>query len=174
MSEAETEQEEQSEKTIRSPRAALSTNPNDMQEVTELFDKIRKNRLRLNSDKPSSATTTTGSKKGKGDESLAREFDDYLHTVMDSLSKQLGKELTQTQKQIEVLKSKFFLIDVCFEKAVESLSMTLQREPDNELFKIFHCLRHLVCTSFVTMSQYQNNVATEIQDAKTMYEGSLQ
>ena len=44
---------------------------------------------------------------------------------MDSLSKQLGKELTQTEKQIEVLKSKFFLIDVCFEKGVESLSMHL-------------------------------------------------
>ena len=50
VSEAETEQEEQSQR-AKSPRMAVSVNPNDMQEVTELFDKIRKNRLELNSDK---------------------------------------------------------------------------------------------------------------------------
>ena len=40
---------------------------------------------------------------------------------MESLGKQLGRDLSKTQKQVEVLKSKFFLIDVCFEKAVDSL-----------------------------------------------------
>ena len=44
VSEAETEQEEQSQK-VKSPRMAISANPNDMQEVTELFHRIRKNRL---------------------------------------------------------------------------------------------------------------------------------
>ena len=41
---------------------------------------------------------------------------------MESLSNQLGKSLTEPEKKIEVLKSKFFLIDVCFEKAVEILA----------------------------------------------------
>ena len=45
---------------------------------------------------------------------------------MGSLANQLGKSLSQTEKQIEVLKSKFFLIDVCFEKAVEILSVTFE------------------------------------------------
>ena len=30
--------------------------------------------------------------------------------------------MTATEKKIEVFKSKFFLTDVCFEKAVETLS----------------------------------------------------
>ena len=71
---------------------------------------------------------------------------------MDSLSKQLGRDLSKTQKQIEVLKSKFFLIDVCFEKAVESMSLLANTEVEIKLNKIFNFLRNLVCTSFVTMS----------------------
>lgn len=52
---------------------------------------------------------------------MATEFEGYLKTVMESLSNQLGKDLNDTEKRIEVLKSKFFLTDVCFEKAVEIL-----------------------------------------------------
>ena len=106
-------------------------------------------------------------------ENLAREFDGYLRTVMESLSKQLGKDMTQTEKQIEVLKSKFFLIDVCFEKSVESLGLCMPKGCCNELVKIFNNLRHLVCTSFVTMSQYQLSVASDILDVKNIYDESL-
>ena len=60
------------------------------------------------------------------DEILAKEFEGYLETVMSSLANQLGKKLSDTEKNIEVLKSKFFLIDVCFEKAVEVLSVTFE------------------------------------------------
>ena len=71
---------------------------------------------------------------------------------MESLGKQLGRDLSKTQKQVEVLKSKFFLIDVCFEKAVDSLQQLAATEAEIKLSKIFNYIRNLVCTSFVAMS----------------------
>lgn len=62
-----------------------------------------------------------------------REFESYLQTVMESLVNQLGKDLTETDKRVEVLKSKFFLIDVCFEKAVEVLALNLPKGYDNSV-----------------------------------------
>ena len=59
---------------------------------------------------------------------MATEFEGYLHTVMESLTNQLGKDLSETEKKIEVLKSKFFLTDVCFEKAVDVLGGILSTE----------------------------------------------
>ena len=86
-----------------------------------------------------------------------REFEGYLQTVMESLVNQLGKDLTETDKKIEVLKSKFFLIDVCFEKAVEVLALNLPKGYDNSVVRLFTSLRNQICTSFVTMSQMQSS-----------------
>jgi hypothetical protein len=57
------------------------------------------------------------------DKKLASEFDNHLKTVMLNLSNALrSPELTVKEKNAEVLKSKFFLYDVCFEKAISYLS----------------------------------------------------
>jgi hypothetical protein len=50
---------------------------------------------------------------------LASEFDNHLKTVMLNLSNSLrSQELSVKEKNSEVLKSKYFLYDVCFEKAI--------------------------------------------------------
>ena len=41
----------------------------------------------------------------KEDQNLMREFEGYLQTVMESLVNQLSKDLSETDKRIEVLKS---------------------------------------------------------------------
>lgn len=57
------------------------------------------------------------------DKKLASEFDNHLKTVMLNLSNALrSSELTVKEKNSEVLKSKFFLYDVCFEKAIQYLN----------------------------------------------------
>ena len=57
------------------------------------------------------------------DKKLASEFDNHLKTVMLNLSNALrSAELTVKEKNAEVLKSKFFLYDVCFEKAIQYLT----------------------------------------------------
>ena len=88
----------------------------------------------------------------KEDQSLASEFEGYLQTVMESLANQLGNNLTSTEKQIEVLKSKFFLTDVCFDKAVELLTITFSRMPEKKILPLFNNLRNQICTSYVAMS----------------------
>jgi hypothetical protein len=56
------------------------------------------------------------------DKRLASEFDQHLKTVMLNLSNALrSPELTVKEKNAEVLKSKFFLYDVCFEKGIQYL-----------------------------------------------------
>ena len=57
-----------------------------------------------------------------------------------------------------MLKSKFFLIDVCFEKAVDCLN-----GQDILLTKVFAMIRQLVCTTFVALSkQLEQAVLCEI------------
>ena len=57
------------------------------------------------------------------DKKLASEFDNHLKTVMLNLSNALrSTDLTVKEKNAEVLKSKFFLYDVCFEKAIQYLT----------------------------------------------------
>ena len=81
---------------------------------------------------------------------LAAEFEGYLQTVMESLANQLGKSLTPTEKRIEVLKSKFFLTDVCFEKAIDILTQILargvsssqQQDPHKKFVAVFNNLRN--------------------------------
>ena len=54
------------------------------------------------------------------DKKLASEFDNHLKTVMLNLSNALrSQELTVKEKNAEVLKSKYFLYDVCFEKSIQ-------------------------------------------------------
>lgn len=56
------------------------------------------------------------------DKKLAAEFDNHLKTIMLNLANALkDTNLTIKEKNAEVLKSKFFLYDVCFEKAIEYL-----------------------------------------------------
>lgn len=78
----------------------------------------------------------------KEDLSLASEFDGYLQTVQESLTNQLGNNLTSTEKQIEVLKSKFFLTDVCFEKSVDILTQTFSKTSEKRLVPLFNNLRN--------------------------------
>jgi hypothetical protein len=57
------------------------------------------------------------------DKKLANEFDSHLKTVMLNLSNALrSPELSLKEKNAEVLKSKYFLYDVCFEKALTYVS----------------------------------------------------
>ena len=72
---------------------------------------------------------------------------------MESLVNQLSKDLSETEKRVEVLKSKFFLIDVCFEKAIDVLSINYNKGHENKMVQLFTQLRNQICTSFVTMSQ---------------------
>lgn len=58
------------------------------------------------------------------DKRLASEFDSHLKTVMLNLSNALkSQELSVKEKNAEVLKSKYFLYDVCFEKAIQFMTM---------------------------------------------------
>lgn len=81
---------------------------------------------------------------------------------MESLANQLGKTLTETEKKIEVLKSKFFLTDVCFEKAVDTLTLLLRGSTDKKLIPLFNNLRNQICTSYVAMSQMQLTLASDL------------
>ena len=57
------------------------------------------------------------------DKKLATEFDNHLKTIMLNLSNALrNTELSVKEKNAEVLKSKFFLYDVCFEKAIANIA----------------------------------------------------
>jgi hypothetical protein len=57
------------------------------------------------------------------DKRLANEFDSHLKTVMLNLSNALrSQELSLKEKNAEVLKSKYFLYDVCFEKAIQYMT----------------------------------------------------
>ena len=86
---------------------------------------------------------------------------------MESLTNQLGKDLSETEKRIEVLKSKFFLTDVCFEKAVDIVGTILTSEPQkHSLVQLFTNLRNMICTSYVTMSQIQGELASSVSLAK--------
>ena len=96
---------------------------------------------------------------------------------MESLENQLEKNLTQTEKRIEVLKSKFFLTDVCFEKAIDILAQLLGKgatvEPHKNLVAVFNNLRNQICTSYVTMSQMQSAVAQDLTSVKESYEQAI-
>ena len=127
-----------------------------MQDVTELFEQLRRYKLdganatlaTLNSLQCTACLNKQKKKPNekylkREDEILAREFEGYLTTVMDSLANQMGKSLTAPEKRIEVLKSKFFLTDVCFEKAVEILASTFgNKGAENQLVSLFTSLRN--------------------------------
>ena len=57
-----------------------------------------------------------------------------------------------TQRSIEVVKSKFFLLDVCFEKALNFMGQGYARGCDNKYVVVLDELRRLVCTHFVTLA----------------------
>ena len=105
---------------------------------------------------------------------MATEFEGYLHTVMESLTNQLGKDLSETEKKIEVLKSKFFLTDVCFEKAVDVLGGILSSELQKySLVQLMTNLRNMICTSYVTMSQIQGELVVDVNQAKASLNNTL-
>jgi hypothetical protein len=65
-------------------------------------------------------------KNASYDKKLAAEFDNHLKTVMLNLSNSLkNTDLSVREKNAEVLKSKFFLYDVCFEKSIKYLSQEI-------------------------------------------------
>ena len=80
-----------------------------MAEVTELFEQIRRYKLEnqsyaaLNSLNCTACLNSHRKKASerhikKEDSSLVREFEGYLQTVMNSLSNQLSKNLSPTEK----------------------------------------------------------------------------
>jgi len=86
------------------------------------------------------------------DKKLANEFDSHLKTVMLNLSNALrSQELSLKEKNAEVLKSKYFLYDVCFEKALSFLSTnkTAQEQPVSQ---VLDQIRQGTCACFVYMS----------------------
>lgn len=154
----------------------------DLHEVTELFEQIRKYRTESYSHISSLQCTTCAAKHRKltdkqvlrEDQGLTAEFEGYVRTVMESLANQLDKNLTLTEKKIEVMKSKFFLTDVCFEKAVDALGHILTRPPEKQAVSLLNNLRNLICTSFVAMSQMQAAVAADLNQIKQEFEELLQ
>ena len=60
----------------------------------------------------------------------------------------MEKDLTKSEKRIEILKSKFFLTDVCFEKVIDSMLSTA----DKRIVQFFNDLRGQICTSYVQMT----------------------
>ena len=82
----------------------LTLNPSDLEQIAYIYDQIR---LNHKSHQPSN------------DKKLATEFDNHLKTIMLKLSNALkNDDLPIKEKNAEVLKSKFFLYDVCFEKTI--------------------------------------------------------
>ena len=75
---------------VSSPQIMLTSfDPNDMQEVTDLFSRIRQNRIDLTCSQDAKLKKSiyiTQRKVTEQDNQLAKEFDGYLWTVMDSLS----------------------------------------------------------------------------------------
>jgi len=87
----------------------LDLNPHELEQIALLYDQIR---------------DLFKSKNLTHDKKLATEFDNHLKTVMINLSNALkNPELTVREKNAEVLKSKFFLFDVCFEKSIQYLQI---------------------------------------------------
>lgn len=96
----------------------LDLNPADLEQIALIYDQIR-GLFRSSSGKQNGPP-----QKGQGiDKKLASEFDNHLKTVMLNLSNALrSSDLTIKEKNSEVLKSKYFLYDVCFEKSIQFLS----------------------------------------------------
>ena len=61
-----------------------------------------------------------------------------------------NSELSQKEKSSEILKSKFFLYDVCFEKAISFLQTTGINKDESH---VFDQVRQGICASFVFMTQ---------------------
>ena len=69
---------------------------------------------------------------------------------MLNLSNSLRNDsLSTVEKNSEVLKSKFFLYDVCFEKIIKNLEQDYLKEQA----QIFEQIRQGACASFVFISQ---------------------
>lgn len=120
----------------------LDLNPADLEQIALIYDQIR-------------ALFRTRQKAV--DKKLASEFDGHLKTVMLNLSNALrSQELTVKEKNAEVLKSKYFLYDVCFEKAITYLTQQ-EHQPEgartSQESAVFDQIRQGTCACFVYMSQ---------------------
>ena len=73
---------------------------------------------------------------------------------MSQVSNSIQAKLTlpYTQRPIEVVKSKFFLLDVCFEKALNFISQGYARGFENRYVAVLDELRRLICAHFVTLA----------------------
>lgn len=69
-----------------------------------------------------------------------------------------------------MLKSKFFLTDVCFEKAVDVLAQLFGKGPEKALVTLFSNLRNQICTSYVTMSQLKSSIQKDHSQLKVDFE----
>lgn len=88
------------------------------------------------------------------DTGLVREYQGYIHDVTSNLKKHFDSaELSKSVKLVELLKSKFFLLDVCFEKAVYGYQEAhLHNDP---FVTILEMLRHQVCSTFIALAEVQ-------------------
>jgi len=61
----------------------------------------------------------------QGGESLVNEYRGYVSDVRGNLKKHFeANDVPKSTKTIEMLKSKFFLLDVCFEKTIFGFQAT--------------------------------------------------
>ncbi|CDW88603.1 UNKNOWN [Stylonychia lemnae] len=129
---------EQSKSVSNNEPQELTLNPGDLEQIAQIYDKIRAMHKENNPG---------------NDKRLASEFDNHLKTVMLNLSNALrNDDAPLKERNAEVLKSKYFLYDVCFEKSIQYLQMvSLDQESE-----IFDQIRQGICSSFIYMSQQVN------------------
>lgn len=95
----------------------------------------------------------------KGDTKLDTEYTGYLRDVSQSLKRHFDSaELSESSKQVEMLKSKYFLLDVCFEQAVIAYQERTKRY--DPFLGILELLRHQVCSTFIALAEVQQSAVT--------------
>eukprot|EP00347_Sterkiella_histriomuscorum_P009194 403342166 len=143
--------------TTRDQQDNITLNPADLEQVALIYDKIRGMHRQH---------------QPQNDKRLATEFDNHLKNVMINLSQVLKEQdgencnIDQRVKDCEVLKSKFMLFDVCFDKAIQFL----QYDGKQQEHDLFNQLRTDIKSLFYTLAtvkiqkeekQPQNNLQSQ-------------
>lgn len=84
---------------------------------------------------------------------IQEDFTLYLQQVRESLAQRMQQPFASLQ--VEVLKSKFFLLDVCFEKALADVGT-------RESIALLEDIRRLICEYFVQLCQLQQQSQTDL------------
>jgi len=101
----------------------------DLTDITKLFNKIKE----------------VGFKDSKQAERVTKEYNAYLSQILQ----------TPTQTDCDVVKSRYFLLDVLFEKLLESTQINLVKGAESKVIAPFTELRKMITEHFVSMSQFE-------------------